>query len=90
MQEEGIPVTEVQRLMENRKIDQRVNFKTALHLDKFLKDQGEASCLLISKQVSKTRRISGSRSKINLSIFAISRLGMRKESTLARLNSRRT
>lgn len=85
MQEEGIPVTEVQRLcsvhaavfkgsiqdihrahqpeaqpghpvhtfkMENREIDQLVNFKIALHLDKFLKDQGEANRLKLLEDFS--------------------------------------
>lgn len=85
MQEEGIPVSEVQRLcsvhaavfkgsiqdihrahqpqeqpghplhtfkMENREIDQLVNFKIALHLDKFLKDQGEANRLKLLEDFS--------------------------------------
>lgn len=85
MQEEGIPVTEVQRLcsvhaavfkgsiqdihrpskpeeqpghpvhtfkMENKEIDQLANFKIALHLDRFLKDQGEANRLQLLEDFS--------------------------------------
>lgn len=85
MQEEGIPVTEVQRLCsvhaavfkgsiqdihrahqpeeqpghpvftfkrENQEIDRLVNFKIALHLDQFLKDQGEANRLKLLEDFS--------------------------------------
>lgn len=85
MQEEGIPVTEVQRLcsvhaavfkgsiqdihrsnkpeeqpghpvhtfkMENREIDQLVNFKIALHLGRFLKDPGESNRLQLLEDFS--------------------------------------
>lgn len=85
MQEEGIPVTEVQRLcsvhaavfkgsiqdihrahkpeeqpghpvftfkMENQEIDRLANFKIALHLDQFLKDQGEANRLKLLEDFS--------------------------------------
>lgn len=85
MQEEGIPVTEVQRLcsvhaavfkgsiqdihrsnkpeeqpghpvhtfkMENKEIDQLANFKISLHLDRFLKDQGEANRLQLLEDFS--------------------------------------
>lgn len=85
MQEEGIPVTEVQRLcsvhasvfkgsiqelhrshkpeeqpghpvhtfkMENQEIDRLVNFKIALHLEKFLKDQGEVNRLKLLEDFS--------------------------------------
>lgn len=85
MQEEGIPVTEVQRLCsvhaavfkgsiqdihrahqseeqpghpvftfkrENQEIDRLANFKIALHLDQFLKDQGEANRLKLLEDFS--------------------------------------
>lgn len=85
MQEEGIPVTEVQRLcsvhaavfkgsiqdihrahkpeeqpghpvhtfkMENQEIDMLVNFKIALHLDHFFKDQGEENRLKLLEDFS--------------------------------------
>lgn len=85
MQEEGIPVTEVQRLcsvhaavfkgsiqdihrvhkpeeqaghpvhtfkMENLEIDRLANFKIALHLDQFLKDQGETNRLRLLEDFS--------------------------------------
>lgn len=85
MEEEGIPVTEVQRLcsvhaavfkgsiqdihrthepgeqpghpvhtfkMENQEIDRLANFKIALHLDQFLKDQGEANRLKLLEDFS--------------------------------------
>lgn len=85
MQEEGIPVTEVQRLcsvhaavfkgsiqdihrankpeeqpghpvhtfkMENQEIDRLANFKIALHLDQFLKDQSEANRIKLLEDFS--------------------------------------
>ncbi|WFB58888.1 DUF438 domain-containing protein [Paenibacillus sp. BR1-192] len=85
MQEEGIPVTEVQRLCsvhaavfkgsiqdihrahqpeeqpghpvftfkrENQEIDRLANFTIALHLDQFLKDQGEANRLKLLEDFS--------------------------------------
>lgn len=85
MQEEGIPVSEVQRLcsvhaavfkgsiqdihspnkpeeqpghpvhtfkLENKEIDRLANFKITLHLDQFLKDQGEANRLKLMEDFS--------------------------------------